>query len=152
MSVLINFVGRLGADAETVTTGSTPFISCCVAVDETIKKDTPQTRWIHVTANADSFKNIAKYLTKGKLVSVRGVERVSAYTSKSGDVGVDTRVWADGIEFISTGTKSDGIEATPKADAKEYKNAQMTTGGVKKVIKKTVEEVPEELFDDDLPF
>jgi single stranded DNA-binding protein len=133
MSCRINFIGRLGADAELVTTGATPFISCRVAVDESTAKE-KSTRWISVNADSIRYKNLLQYLTKGKLLYITGVERVSAYTSKTGEIGVDTRVWADSIDFIPIGNKQ-GSDETPQQhtqqNVQDQKNAQMTTGKVK---------------------
>jgi single stranded DNA-binding protein len=150
MSVFVDFVGRLGADAETVTTGTTQFISCRVAVDESVKKE-QKTRWISVNGNLDTFKNVKDYLTKGKLVHVHGVERLVLYTTKSGENTVDTRVWADNISFIAIGkpNESQGGEASKK----DEQNAKMLVGTSKKPTTKTVEpEEPSMEPDDDLPF
>lgn len=123
----VNFIGRVGVDAETVTTGNSQFISCRVA--ESNGKESV-TRWITVNADAVKFKNLVQYLKKGKLIYVHGTDHVSAYTSKSGDIGVDTRVWAERIDFIPGGTKqSDDNQTT---NTQEEKNAQMSTGTVKR--------------------
>lgn len=136
MSVFISFIGRLGCNAETITMGGTSFITCRVAVDEIVKKE-QQTRWITVNGSVDSFKNIEKYLTKGKLVNVRGIERVTPFTTKTGEPGVDTRVWADAIDFIPTGKQSE------QGSKKDEQNSQITTGTVN---------IGQEAQDDDLPF
>lgn len=144
-----NFIGRLGADAETVTTG-TPFISFRVAVDETFKKETT-TSWIRVVADAERYKNMVQYLTKGKAVIVSGSERVSLYSTKDGQPGIDRTVRADSIEFLNIGggggQKPDENEGG-KSDS-DAKNAKMTTGGVKKT--KPAPE-PAKDPDDELPF
>lgn len=139
------FIGRLGADVEKVSTGSTEFYSCRVAVDDTNGKE-KSTRWINVSADANRFRNLAQYLTKGKMIYVTGNERVSPYLSKTGEPGVDTRVWADSIEFVSTGTKQEG-QTDEKTD-KDERNEKMTTGKLK--TKKLPEKVEDE--SDDLPF
>ena len=146
----VNFFGRLGTDAETVTTGSTPFISCRVAVDDTIGKER-STRWVNVTADATRYKNLAQYLKKGKLVYVTGNERVTPYLSKSGEPGIDTRIWADSIEFVSSGSKQDNDSA------KDDKSAELTTGKLKEKDVITKSESKKEVDisindDDELPF
>lgn len=143
----VNFFGRLGTDAETVTTGNTSFISCRVAVDDSNGKE-KSTRWVNVNADANRFKNLQQYLTKGKLIYVTGNERVSPYLSKSGEPGVDTRIWVDSIEFVSTGQKQEN--ETEHLDNDE-KNAKLTAGTLKS--KKAVKEEPKKVEDDDdLPF
>ena len=146
-----NFIGRLGADAETVTTG-TPFISFRVAVDETFKKETT-TSWIRVVADAERYKNMVQYLTKGKAVIVTGSERVSLYSTKDGQPGIDRTVRADSIEFLNIGGgngQKQEENAAPKNDS-DAKNAQMTTGSVKKTKPAPAPE-PEPDTDDELPF
>lgn len=124
----VNFIGRLGADAETVNTGNTQFISFSAAIDEGTSKE-PSTRWVTVNADSNKYKNMVQYLKKGKPVYVSGTDRVSPYTSKSGNMGVDTRIWADRIEFISIGGKQN--EENQASNSKEEKNGQMTTGTVR---------------------
>lgn len=147
MSYKVNFIGRLGSDAEVISNNnSTPFISCRVAVDDSVNKE-KTTRWVNITLDNTKYKNLVQYLTKGKLVFVTGSERVSGYKTKTGDVGVDTRVFADSIEFVSTGIKQNTQEETENDD----KNKKMSTGGLKS--SKKVEEVNISINDDDdLPF
>ena len=84
MSVKVNFIGRLGADAETVTLPQQrPFISFRAAVHERINKE-DVTTWMTVTADFSRYENMAKYLTKGSVVSVSGTERGGIYQAKSG--------------------------------------------------------------------
>ena len=120
MSVIVNFVGRIGVDAEIVSHGDVSFVSCRVAVDETTKKSS-QTRWITVNGTLEKFKNVVPHLTKGRLVQVRGLERLLPYVTKNGDAGVETKVWADGIDFIATGAKptEDSGNTTDKPEKKQ---------------------------------
>jgi len=149
------FIGRIGTDAETVTTGATPFINCRIAIDDSNGKE-KSTRWVSLNLNAERFKNIAQYLTKGRLVFVSGSERVRAYLNKNGEPGVDTNVWVDKIEFVPTGQKQEGSSdtttSTPKADNKEDRNKEMTVSTRKSSPKADTSGAPEPLPDDDLPF
>lgn len=152
MAYNVSFIGRIGTDVETVTTGSTPFITCRVAVDETLGKDNRATRWISVSADAARFKNMTQYLTKGKLIFVAGTDRVSAYTTKNGEVGVDTKVWADRMEFLPLSNKQED-KGDGTATTQEDKNAQMTTGTIKKSsTAKKIEAAFNDGDSDDLPF
>lgn len=148
--IKVNFLGRLGSDAEMVTTGSTKFIGLRVAVDESTNKE-KSTRWVSVNADQARFKNLAQYLTKGKLIYVTGSERVSPYISKNGEPGVDTRVWADSIDFVSIGQKQENNE---ESFTKEEKNNQLTTGTLKTKKTTKIQEVEsqETVDDDELPF
>lgn len=151
--IKVNFLGRLGSDAEVVTTGSTQFISFRAAIDESVNKE-KTTRWVSVNADQIRFKNLSQYLTKGKLVYVTGNEKVTAYLSKTGDACVDTRIWADSIEFVSIGQKQ---ETTEESFSKDEKNNQLTAGTLKskknnKVEEKTVVTESSSSDDDELPF
>ena len=152
MSYKVNIIGRLGTDAETVTTGNTSFISCRVAVDDSIGKE-KNTRWVSVSADANRFKNVAQYLTKGKLVHIIGGERITPYISKNGEPSYDTRVWVDSIEFVPVGQKQENSE---ESFAKEEKNNQLTTGELKTKKTTKVQEVKKQEVsddnDDELPF
>lgn len=156
MSYNVHFIGRVGTDAEVVTTGSTQFISFRVAVDESNGKD-KATRWVSVMADSNRYKNIAQYLKKGKLLLISGSDRVTAYTSKNGELGVDTRVWVDKIDFIPLGQKQENGAEQPSST--DEKNAKMTTGTIKvKSSAQPTSPMPETSFvehdtnDDDLPF
>lgn len=157
MSVSISFVGRVGTDAETVNFSNATYIKFSVAVDEIIKKE-QKTRWIGVMGNSDQYKNMAQYIKKGKLVVIRGIERVSTYTTKSGDVGIDTTVWADNIEFVPGSQKQ--IDSNSDNDEK---NAQMVVTGMSNHASEagsaknqgTIDDVQSQDYgtsDDDLPF
>lgn len=154
MNIKVNFIGRLGADAEIVTLPErTPFITFRAVVNERINKEDVAT-WLTVTADYEKYKNMAKYLTKGTIVSVGGTERCSLYTSKNGTRGIDRKVVADYIEFANFGKRSQETEegvTRQNATTTQDVAATVTTGGLKK---KTVEpkvEVTQDQ-DDDLPF
>lgn len=162
MSVKVNFIGRLGADAETVTLPQQrPFISFRAAVNERINKE-DVTTWMTVIADFSRYENMAKYLTKGSVVSVSGTERCTIYQSKSGQHGIDRKVSADSIEFVNLGKRdSDGengvvrtnattSNATSSANAEAA--AAITTGGLRP--KATQQPIPAatDAPDDDLPF
>ena len=145
MNVFISFIGRLGMDAETVTTGEVPFISFRVAVDEMSRKG-QQTRWITVHGSHDRFKNVVTHLTKGRLVSVRGTETVSLYTTKGGEAAIDTRVWADAIDFIPTGQRQNDDASAPTPKPNNSPSPTPVTGAPAPPV------VAEMSPDDDLPF
>jgi len=163
MSVKVNFVGRLGTDAETVTTQTASFISLRVAVNERVNRE-DVTTWMTVTCDYERYKNLAKFLTKGSVIQVNGSERCSIYKSKAGQYGIDRKVSADSIEFVNLGKKEkvdtitpENTEAAVAVAAKA--NVEMTTGGLRGVIQPVpnsssdnsgFDGVP--TADDDLPF
>lgn len=162
MSIKVNFIGRLGADAETVTLPQqSPFISFRAAVNERINKE-DVTTWMTVTADYNRYQNMAKYLTKGSVVNVCGTERCAIYQSKSGQHGIDRKVNADSIEFVNLGRKDgDGGVTVTNATVNNTANAEaaaaMTTGSLRGTMNNNPKPTPSPApmaasVDDDLPF
>lgn len=136
----INFIGRLGADAElkTLPNGSS-LLSMNVATDE-FSHGQKVTVWLRVvTANERMFK-LKDYLTKGKMLNINGIETVSVYQTKNGTYAASREVTADRIEFVSSGTQTN---ATTQAST-EPQQQQATA-------EKVVEQASE-VVEDDLPF
>lgn len=147
MAVKVNFIGRLGANAELVTSQQTPFISLRTAVNDRVNHE-DVTIWMSVTADYDRFKNMMQYLKQGTLVSITGTERCSTYNAKNGTVGIDRKVIADSIEFVRIGRKND-------SNQNESSNAEMTTGGLSSSVQPAMAAAaaaPSMTADDDLPF
>ena len=144
MAVKVNFIGRLGANAELVTSQQTPFISLRTAVNDRVNHE-DVTIWMSVTADYDRFKNMIQYLKQGTLVSITGTERCSTYNAKNGTVGIDRKVIADSIEFVRIGRKND-------SNQNETSNEEMTTGVLSSSAQSAMAAVPSMTADDDLPF
>lgn len=159
MNIKVNFVGRLGSDAEIVTLPErTPFISFRAVVNERIGKEDVAT-WLTVTGDYEKYKNMLKYLTKGSVVCVGGTERCSLYTSKSGVNGIDRKIIADFIEFAGLGKKDNDSNNNVKRESVTVVNAAekqdlasaLSTGTIKKNQPVAKVEVTGGQ-DDDLPF
>lgn len=136
----INFIGRLGADAElkTLPNGSS-LLSMNVATDE-FSHGQKVTVWLRVvTANERMFK-LKDYLTKGKMLNINGIETVSVYQTKNGTYAASREVTADRIEFVSSGTQT-----TTTTQASTEPQQQQATA------EKVVEQASE-VVEDDLPF
>lgn len=103
-------IGNIGKDAEQKTIGGKAYASFSIAVTKKVdEKDT--TTWLRVM-KLDSEGKLTAYLTKGKKVFVRGNPHFSAYISKNtGDAIADTTVWANTLEFCSSGEKQNGQQA-----------------------------------------
>lgn len=153
MAVKVNFIGRLGANAELVTSQQTPFISLRTAVNDRVNRE-DVTIWMSVTADYNRFKNMVQYLTQGTVVNITGTERCSTYNAKNGTVGIDRKVIADSIEFVNIGRKND-------SNQNETSNAEMTTGGLRQSSQPATAATapapapaaaPSMVADDDLPF
>lgn len=161
MNVKVNFIGRLGADAEKVTLPQQkPFISFRAAVNERINKE-DVTTWMTVTGDFSRYENMAKYLTKGSVVSVSGTERCTIYQSKNGQHGIDRKVNADSIEFVNLGRKdSDGEGGAVRTNATVVSVTETTNDDIAATIstgnlrskEATQEKITANAADDDLPF
>lgn len=84
------------------TIGGYSYASFSIAITEKTKGE-DKTTWIRVM-KMDKEGKLTSYLTKGTKVWVRGNPSFSAYINKNtGDPVSDTTIWADKIEFCSSG-------------------------------------------------
>lgn len=103
--IIVNFVGRLGTDAESRQTKSgTEFIALKVACDE-FKNNTTSTTWMNVYDWSVKTKKMLPYLKKGSLVSIQGLETINAYLSRNGEPMFNRDVSALNIDFVNVGKK-----------------------------------------------
>ena len=101
--VNVEFIGRLGADSE-VKTGKNgnQFLSFRAATDE-YRNGKNEASWLNVVCTSERAIKLHQWLTKGKAVSVHGVENVSTYTDRNGQVQVSRDVMADRVDFVNVG-------------------------------------------------
>lgn len=112
--ILINILGRLGADAETWTNekGNT-FVSMRVAVDDGVKGGERVTTWFSVaTDKANISDKLLACLTKGTLVQAYGTESVNTYKDRNGEIQISRKIFADRIRLVSVGKSGDTATAT----------------------------------------
>lgn len=124
MSLKVNFIARLGKDAEVFTTKSKTYISFTCATQENSSKDSP-TIWLSAYADLERFKNVQPYLTKGKMLQITGSLRCNLYHANNGSEGIDYKVSVDSLDFVPGGKRDEN--ATANAAAAN----QMTTGGLR---------------------
>lgn len=104
-------IGNIGKDAEQKTIGGNSYASFSIAVTEKLS-DGEKTTWIRVM-KFDKEGKLTPHLTKGKKVWIRGNPYFSAYINKNtGEAVSDITIWADKIEFCSSGEKQ--IQQTEK--------------------------------------
>lgn len=123
--VNVNFLGRLGADAELKTAKSgKQYVSMRVATDE-FKKGERGTAWFNVTYTGDRAVKMHEYLKKGSAVSVMGVETIDTYQStKTGETMISRDVLADRVDFVNFGKSGDTQSNEAVADTnKSSKNS-----------------------------
>lgn len=105
MAINVDFVGRLGSDAEVFTGGSEPFIAVSVGVNEVIKHENVTT-WMRLSLEMKDYEKLLPYLTKGKLVHVHGRETCNLYTNSSGTTVIRRRVNVSRLDFINVGMRN----------------------------------------------
>lgn len=102
----INFIGRLGADAETKVNSRNgkEFLKLRMVCNER-HGGIETSSWFDVLYDGIKGGSIKQYLTKGKLLEVHGCEQVSGYIDKNGTAQVDRTVHADRIDFLPTSNR-----------------------------------------------
>jgi single-strand DNA-binding protein len=113
----LHIIGRLTKDPELRTT-STGLSVCSftVAVNRKKTKDGQQeTDYFNVTAWRERGETCAKYLSKGKKVSVVGPVSVRTWES-NGKHGASLEVTAEEVEFLSPRSEAQQAQQEPKVD------------------------------------
>lgn len=140
----VNFMGRLGADAELKTSkGGKQFVSMRIATDE-FKNGERGTTWINVSYYAEKGTKMLEFLKKGSAVSVIGVETVGTYQSKNGETMVSRDVIADRVDFVNLGKSGDTQSNETVADTGTFKKKANEA--------ETVAATAASSSEDDLPF
>lgn len=101
--VNVEFIGRLGADSEVkIGKNGNQFLSFRVATDE-YRNGKNEASWLNVVCTSERAIKLHQWLTKGKAVSVHGVENVGTYLDRNGQVQVSRDVMADRVDFVNVG-------------------------------------------------
>ena len=115
-------VGNLTRDPELRSTRDG--ISVCsftVAVNHRVRNaeaGQPEADFFRVTAWRQLGENCAKYLAKGRKVSVTGSVSASAYTAQDGTARASLEVTADDVEFLTPrGEVGDAPAPAPRMQA-----------------------------------
>ena len=138
-------VGNLVKDVETMTTKSGKAVTkFCVAANT--KQKTPEGEKITEFVNVSAFGQIgevaARYLRKGRKVTITGTIWAEAYMGKDGKARTNMRCFADDIEFMAGKMDSpiDTVEQSAEQAESAYNQAQQMPDGFLQVN------------EDDLPF
>lgn len=149
--VNVEFIGRLGADSE-VKTGKSgnQFLSFRVATDE-YRNGKNEASWLNVVYTGERAIKMHQWLTKGKAVSVHGVENVGTYVDRNGQTQVSRDVMADRVDFVNVGgsgqTQSNSATTTQgQANVASPTNIAPPAGTMKP------QETTPTKDEDDLPF
>ena len=114
-------VGNLTRDPELRSTRDG--ISVCsftVAVNRRVRNaeaGQPEADFFRVTAWRQLGEICAKYLAKGRKVSVTGTVSASAYTAQDGSARASLEVTADDVESLTPRGESVDVPAAPRAQA-----------------------------------
>ena len=103
-------IGNVVKDPELRTTPQGKNVCTFVVAVNRRKKaeNQPDADFFRVSAWDAMGENCAKYLTKGKKVSVTGAVSVHVYSTQKGEPGASLEVLANEVEFLSP--KSDSID------------------------------------------
>lgn len=104
--ILSNIIGRLGADAEQRTSkNGNSFVSMRVATNEYVSGENVTT-WVNVIWTGERAIKMCEHLKKGSMVNACGSLRTSMYTNKNGERAVSIDLYADRVDFVSSGGNS----------------------------------------------
>lgn len=125
-------IGRVGKDAETIVFDSGKCLtSFSLATTTTFSKDNQRTDWHNIKAWGDRFKNLSKYITKGRELCVEGRIENGSYEKDGVKIYV-TDVIVEDIELIggNINTNNDntatGKSNTPTSTSRTQREIEST--------------------------
>jgi single-strand DNA-binding protein len=128
MTNLVILVGRIARDPETRTTqGGTSITSISVVTDRPARKEgktykdengytAKDSEFHRITCFNGLGENVAKYCTKGQMVSVEGRIHYTQWEDESGTKRYGCEIIADKVDFLTKG-RSGSNEDAPDIDA-----------------------------------
>ena len=131
------FTARIGKDAQVINGKNGSFMSMEVVVNERVNGQ-EKAIWIRVTSSKSNHVNLAKYLTKGKVITITGNASTRAWNDKEGKAQSQLRVSASNIDFLNFG--------------KRKVESQQPSGDVAVETKEKAPETPAQTDEEDLPF
>ena len=117
-------IGNLTRDPELRTTQAGDAVcTFTIAVNRrrTARAGQPEADFFRITAWRQLGENCAKWLIKGKKVSVVGTVSASAYMGNDGQPHANLEVTADEVEFLSP---ANTVEAPQPATAQDFRGQQ----------------------------
>jgi single-strand DNA-binding protein len=126
MPAHISITGRLARDPDTrTTTGGTTVTKLTVPVD-TGWGDNKTTTWWTCTLFGKRAESAARYLEKGKWVSLQGAAEVRTYDKKDGSKGFSAEVQVADWSFV--GSREDNAGGQPSAQDVERSEPRYKKG------------------------
>lgn len=109
----VALVGRLTKEPEMryIPNSGTPVVNFTIAIDRNYKKSdgTKETDFIPVEAIGKLADIVAKYISKGRLVSVEGSLRVDRYKNQSEENRTFTKVLATSVQALDSNKNKNSI-------------------------------------------
>lgn len=103
----IHTIGRIGKDAQVIEGKNGKFLTMDIAVDDFYKGENTTT-WVRIRSSRNNHVNLAKYLTKGRIILVEGtLAQPQIWTDKNNVQRVQLSITADSVQFVNTGKKKD---------------------------------------------
>lgn len=129
-------IGNLTRDPELRTTQAGDAVcSFTIAVNRrrTAKAGQPEADFFRITAWRQLGENCAKWLIKGKQVSVVGTVSASAYMGQDGKAHANLEVTADDVEFLSPANQAPQNAPQAPQTAQQPQYTQPSGGGFTQV-------------------
>ena len=124
-------IGNLTRDPELrTTTGGVPVCSFSIAINRRFKNASGQqeTDYINITAWRQLGELCAKYLQKGRKVSVLGAIQTRTYEAQDGSKRSAFEVVADEVEFLGSPQQGGGEPQAPVARSEPAVSPQSEEG------------------------
>ena len=123
----VNLIGRLVKDPELRYTTGSDIVYCrfTLAVDKGMSKEKKQeleakgqqtADFINIVVWGKQAENCQKYLQKGRNVAIQGRLQSGSYTTQDGTRRFVTEVWAERVQFIDWGDKTNQVEGFDNFD------------------------------------
>lgn len=108
---VLHIIGNLTRDPETRQVGDKSVCNFTVAVNRRQRRDAnngqPEADFFRVSAWGKMGETCQKYLAKGRKVSVAGSVSVHAFADKEGTPKGSLEVFAQDVEFLSSGNSNE---------------------------------------------
>jgi len=112
----IQIIGYLGKDAEIREFTGNPFVTFSVAVTRQSKNAEPRTTWYYCTRSYKEGSELAKWLTKGRKVFIRGELSSKVFTPDNAEPQVSLSIMCDKITLLDSSRQHDqsSLETAPE--------------------------------------
>ena len=98
------FIARIGKDAQVINGKNGTFMSMDVVVNDRVNGEEKST-WVRVTSSKSNHVNLAKFLTKGKVITITGNASTRAWKDKEDNAQSQFKINASTIDFLNFGKR-----------------------------------------------